>query len=157
MGESIPDSDSEAGHQDQDETHAEYSSPGPNGFENLSLRSPTLETAMGELEVTSFALGRVYSNSSSQYAESEGDEGSDFGAGAGMADSLTLPAPGGAGGWVSTFQGGPVAIGALPVLGQEDHVAARLNGNGNGVGAAWIGGRSTWEDKPSFFEYLYGA
>jgi hypothetical protein len=161
MGESIPDSDfhSESEMEMDTEGYSLVSSTqslGPDGFENLSLRSPTLETAMGEIEISTLSLGRTYSNSSSQYAESEGESDIGAGTGPGMADSLTLPPMPSAGGvgWASTFQGGPVALGALPVLGLESEGPKRMNGNGNGNGN---GGRSTWEDKPTFFEYLYGA
>jgi hypothetical protein len=159
MGESMPDSDFHSESEVEMEGYSLVSSTqslGPDGFENLSLRSPTLETAMGEIEISTLSLGRTYSNSSSQYAESEGESDIGAGTGPGMADSLTLPPMPSAGGlgWVSTFQGGPVALGALPVLGLESEGPKRMNGNGNGNGN---GGRSTWEDKPTFFEYLYGA
>jgi hypothetical protein len=131
----------------------------------LGMRSPTLESAMDELRVSelslsrSHALQRTYSNSSSQYASSEGasEGGSDFG----MADSLTLPAlpgNGGAGGtggtalgrgWVSTFDNGPIDLGAPPIP---------VSGSGaRSVQLAGVGGRKGWEEKPTFFEYLYGA
>lgn len=113
---------------------------GPDGFEDLSLRSPNLETAMGELQVSSLSLGlaRTYSNSSSQYAESEGTAGSEFG----MADSLGSLPPPPPGGWA--FAEGPVNLG-IP-----SGVGALMTGVATGQ-------RATWEDKPSFFEYLYGA
>ena len=118
---------------------------GPDGFEDLNIRSPTLESAMGELQVTSLSLGlgRTYSNSSSQYAESEGTAGSEYG----MADSLGSLPPPPPGGWagLGTFEEKPLNVGAggagLP---------ARRAGLATGQ-------RATWEDKPSFFEYLYGA
>jgi len=124
-----------------DDEPAGYSlDPGPDGFEDLSLRSPTLETAMGELQVTSLPLGlaRTYSNSSSQYAESEGTAGSEFG----MADSLGSLPPPPPGGW--TFVEGPVKSG----------ISTGPNARRPGMAT---GQRATWEDKPSFFEYLYGA
>lgn len=134
----------------------------------LGMRSPTLESAMDELRVSelslsrSHALQRTISNSSSQYASSEGasEGGSDFG----MADSLTLPAlPGNGGnsgaggtggtalgrGWVSTFDNGPIDLGAPPIP---------ASGSGSRrVQLAGLAGRKGWQEKPTFFEYLYGA
>lgn len=136
MGESIPD----------DEPTSYSLDSGPDGFEDLSLRSPTLETAMGELQVTSLALGRTYSNSSSQYAESEGEAGSEYG----MADSLgslpPVPRPDSSASWVGlgTFESRPLDAG-VPAAGFSPRRIAAT------------GQRATWEDKPSFFEYLYGA
>lgn len=120
----------------------EYSlDAGPDGFEDLSIRSPTIESAMSELQVTSLSLGlaRTYSNSSSQYAESEGTTGSEYG----MADSLGSLPPPPPGGW-GTFAEGPVNVGT------PNGVSPRRMGVATGQ-------RATWQDKPSFFEYLYGA
>jgi hypothetical protein len=118
---------------------------GPDGFEDLNIRSPTLESAMGELQVTSLSLGlgRTYSNSSSQYAESEGTAGSEYG----MADSLGSLPPPPPGGWagLGTFEDKPLNVGAG---------GAGLTPRRAGLAT---GQRATWEDKPSFFEYLYGA
>jgi hypothetical protein len=135
MGESIPD----------DEPAGYSLDAGPDGFEDLSLRSPTLESAMGELQVTSLSLGlgRVYSNSSSQYAESEGEAGSEYG----MADSMGSLPPPPPGGWagLGTFEDRPLVAGSAGI-----GTSPRRFGVGTGQ-------RATWEDKPTFFEYLYGA
>lgn len=147
IGESIPDSDLD------DETQG-YTVPSPqarqseSAGEDVGLRSPTLESAMNELQVSELALRRTFSNSSSQYAESEG--GSDFG----MADSLTLPpAPSAQAGrgWVSTFDSGPIDLGAPPA--PAGNAGPRRT---PAVGPA-AAGRLSWQDKPTFFEYLYGA
>ena len=129
--------------------------------ETLGMRSPTLESAMDELRVSELSLSRTYSNSSSQYASSEGTTGSDFG----MADSLTLPAlptsingaPAAASeGWVSTFDNGPIDLGAPPVP-ISGTTPRRVQPVAGGSGAGGVAGRKGWQDKPSFFEYLYGA
>lgn len=116
-------------------------------------RSPTLESAVGELRVSDrLALARTFSNSSSQYAESEG--GSDFG----MADSLTLP-PAPPSTWSDTFASGPIDLGAPPAPAAAAATglpSAAMPRRAAPVGAA-AAGRTSWQDKPTFFEYLYGA
>lgn len=119
----------------------------------LGMRSPTLESAMDELRVSELSLSRTYSNSSSQYASSEGTTGSEYGMG--MADSLTLPpmpqggtpTSSGTQGWVSTFDNGPIDLGAAPISGLPSRKVQPVGG----------AGRKGWQDKPTFFEYLYGA
>lgn len=181
MGDSISDTNGETSnlhdHPHGDDTYAKqveeeeeeegYQVPPPPPIRQvdstLGMRSPTLESAMDELRVSELSLSRTYSNSSSQYASSEGTTGSDFG----MADSLTLPslptsvnggpasgsgagigAGSGDGGWVSTFDSGPVSLGAPPL---PSSVLPRKVAPVGGVG------RKGWQDKPTFFEYLYGA
>lgn len=150
MGESIHDSTSEMGDIPEGYTVSQERESSTN---DLGLRSPTLESAMDELHVSELALARTYSNSSSQYAESEGqtEGGSDFG----MTDSLTLPPiPGqtqpGQPAWASAFDKGPIDLGAPPVT------VGVTGSRRSAVGAA-AAGRVSWQDKPTFFEYLYGA
>lgn len=103
--------------------------------------------------MNNLSLNRTFSNSSSQYAESEG--GSEYG----MADSLTLPAaaPGGGGSadWLRGFEEDPIDLGAPPGAAAFSPSRARqIQRLSVPAGAAM---RKGWQDKPTFFEYLYGA
>lgn len=105
------------------------------------------ETEMGDGDVTftpaliqgiaELHLERVNSNTSSTYASSEG--GSEFG----MVDSMTLPSPS-AGGWrVVSYSDVESDAEDLPppkVAQNFGRLASR-----------------SWEEKPTFFEYLYGV
>lgn len=168
MGDSVPDhNDYDSPHEGEIEGYIVPAPPTRAVDETLGMRSPTLESAMDELRVSELSLSRTYSNSSSQYASSEGEAGSDFGGG--MTDSLTLPpfnrpSPTTAGsqqmeiggGWVSTFDHGPIDLGAppIPIAGQVNRRVQVRAGTGAGTGA---GARKGWQDRPTFFEYLYGA
>lgn len=105
---------------------------------------PSFEDAMAEFDLhnSTEPLSRTISASSassSLYASSEG--GSD---GSGLGDSLTLPIPAaGAGGWsmvsdMGSEAGQPMRPNPL------GRIQVRTTGRG-------------WEDRPTFFEYLYGA
>jgi len=83
--------------------------------------------------VVNLHLERVPSNTSSMYASSEG--GSEFG----MADSMMLPVPSNGGWRVVSFSDAESDAGDVP---RRSPIQAinRVKG---------------WEDKPTFFEYLY--
>nr|XP_019043962.1 hypothetical protein I302_07239 [Kwoniella bestiolae CBS 10118]OCF22892.1 hypothetical protein I302_07239 [Kwoniella bestiolae CBS 10118] len=111
----------------------------PEGLSDLRLAQ------VGEVEVP---LQRSISNSSSAYASSEGGN-SDYS----LLDSLTLPPrpPTELDGW-SDFGSGSesgLGLGDLPKISVRNRDVQLRSAGGLG--------RKGWEDKPSFFEYLYGA
>ena len=106
------------------------------------------ETEMGDNEgdvtftpefVESFTrLERMPSNTSSTYASSEG--GSEFG----MADSMTLPPPP-TGDWrIVSFSDTESDVDDAPRVGVPRSAPAFAD-------------TKSWEEKPTFFEYLYGS
>lgn len=116
--------------------------------------TPSFEDAMAALdlqragEAAGAPLERTVSNSSSAYASSEG--GSDYSM---MGGSMTLPPPPAPTG---TAPNGWVPLDLAP--GRDDAVSRgpRASPRTSG-GAARARGLSGWEEKPTFFEYLYGA
>lgn len=95
-------------------------------------------------------LERVPSITSSMYASSEG--GSDYDLG----DSMTLPPRPANGGWTTVSYSD-----AESDMGDEVPLPRRLGGGpspvmGNPVVLGRVGAKG-WQDKPTFFEYLYGA
>ncbi|GFZ51015.1 hypothetical protein JCM24511_08773 [Saitozyma sp. JCM 24511] len=116
--------------------------------------TPSFEDAMAALDLQRAGAGagapleRTVSNSSSAYASSEG--GSDYSM---MGGSMTLPPPPALTG---TAPNGWVPIDLAP--GRDDtasrgpRVSPRTS-----AGAARARGGSGWDEKPTFFEYLYGA
>lgn len=126
------DTDSDAG------TEMGYSLDGEG---DISIVTVTPELIEGVAEIQLNELERVASNSSSMYASSEG--GSDFG----MADSLILPPPP-AGGWTT------VSYSDAEVESDKISLPSRKVGSVSALGRM---GPRGWEQRPSFFEYLYGA
>jgi hypothetical protein len=119
------------------------------------LATPSFEDAMAALDLQRAGAGagapleRTVSNSSSAYASSEG--GSDYSM---MGGSMTLPpppAPNGTApnGWVPL----DLAPGRDDTVSRGPRASPRTTG---GAARAARGGRG-WEEKPTFFEYLYGA
>lgn len=110
------------------------------GDTSIATVTPELIQGVSQLELND--LHRVSSNTSSMYASSEG--GSDFG----MADSVTLPLPPSNAGWTPvTFSDVESDFGDIPLPKRN---IASLNALGR------MGPRG-WEDRPTFFEYLYGV
>jgi hypothetical protein len=96
-----------------------------------------------QVAVITSQLERVVSVGSSVYASSEGGEGSEYEM---LGDSLELP-PKGDGAWLKA---------------DERNVPRPLMALGKGLGGGGVAkmhlrqGRA-WEDKPTFFEYLYSS
>lgn len=116
--------------------------------------TPSFEDAMAALDLQRAGAGagapleRTVSNSSSAYASSEG--GSDYSM---MGGSMTLPPPPGStgaapNGWVPL----DLAPGLDDTVSRGPRASPRTSG-----GAARARGGGGWEEKPTFFEYLYGA
>lgn len=105
----------------------------------ITLQSiPDLDGEMAELDNNE--LRRTASNTYSMYASSEGG-GSEFS----MVDSMTLPPPpSGNGGWTL------VTSDTASEPGDIEPAVVRRN-----IALGRMGARG-WEDRPSFFEYLYG-
>ncbi|WWD19808.1 hypothetical protein CI109_104272 [Kwoniella shandongensis] len=122
--------------------------PLPEMIGDLALSDVDSDVGMG--------LRRTISNTSSRYASSEG--GSEYSS---MGDSLTLPPvssrpPGAAGaavgGWIEFESGlGEVPRPVIPI--SVASIRARTGVPSLSMGA----GQRDWEDKPTFFEFLYGA
>jgi hypothetical protein len=93
-------------------------------------------------------LERIPSNTSSMYASSEG--GSEFGLG----DSTLLPPPPANGGWTAiSYSDAESDFGDV----NDVPFPRRLGGlEANPVVLGRVGPRG-WHEKPTFFEYLYGA
>lgn len=126
------DTDSDAG------TEMGYSD---NGEGDISIATVTPDLIEGVAQIDLNELQRVASNSSSMYASSEG--GSDYG----MADSLVIPPPP-PGGWTTvTYSDAESDFDKISLPGRN---VASINALGR------MGPRG-WEERPSFFEYLYGA
>jgi hypothetical protein len=132
-----PSSESEA---DSDETEMEMASgesdmeAGDETITQDNLASPTLSAAMEELDLRQEQdlyldnpLHRAISNSSSWYASSEGEGESD----GDMGDSFSIPRP-------------PVSGGGWVSISYNDFEAPKQTP------------KQRQDDKPSFFEYLYG-
>ncbi|WVQ74358.1 hypothetical protein IAR50_003958 [Cryptococcus sp. DSM 104548] len=103
------------------------------------------------------SLTRTISATSSQYASSEAD--SDIG---NLGDSLMLPRPGNLGhGSDGSLSGGWVDLdsdsefGDLPALPSSANVRETPSFGRSGI--SYNMAPTNWQDKPSFFEYLYGA
>jgi hypothetical protein len=123
------DTDSDAG------TEMGYSLE-PEGDISIATVTPELLQSVAELD-----LKRVDSNGSSAYASSEG--GSDFD----MADSLVIPPPP-ANGWTAvTYSDAESDFDSISL---PERTLPQLSALGR------MGPRG-WRDRPSFFEYLYGA
>ncbi|WVQ66665.1 uncharacterized protein L199_004852 [Kwoniella botswanensis] len=150
------DTATERGDDDRDDDGSEngYSLEGEG---NTTITS--LPETLSNLRLTqeSISLQRSISNTSSAYASSEGGN-SDYSL---LGDSLTLPpkppAGGGEGeamgeidGW-SDF-GSDMGIGELPKVNTNINVMIRNRDVSSSTSI-----RKGWEDKPTFFEYLYGA
>lgn len=111
------------------------------GEGDISIATVTPELIEGVAQIDINELHRVSSNSSSMYASSEG--GSDFG----MADSLVIPPPP-ANGWTSVTYSDA----------ESDFDRVSLPGrNVSTINALGRMGPRGWEERPSFFEYLYGS
>lgn len=113
--------------------------------DQLADRTERLE--IGSIE----ALRRVPSNSSSTYASASEDGGSDYG---GMMDSLTLPTSGPLnGGWTTTRLDPDHTDTESEYEAVINPTVAAREFRESHLGR--MGGRG-WEEKPTFFEYLYG-
>ena len=137
---------------------------GPQNGHSDDIQPPGLEDAIAELDLrdalglneSGNELGRMWSHGSSAFGSSEG--GSDWEA---MGDSLELPPapPGGhstSNGWTmaghddaSSEADGPANGQSRALPRREAPATAASRSRGNGA-------RMTWEDRPTFFEYLYG-
>ncbi|WVQ84546.1 hypothetical protein IAT38_006700 [Cryptococcus sp. DSM 104549] len=166
----VDDSDSDAGTErgvgsdgDTDDLVEGYTlveaSPGPDATLTSTPLPELSDLALSDTSLSDTPLHRTHSATSSQYASSEGGvAGSDFG---GLGDSGVLPplrwtgAPaagnggGTTGGWIDFSDGSE--------FGDTSSVASGLAG---GSGVRPMLARFTargWEEKPTFFDYLYGA
>ena len=101
----------------------------------------TLDDAKANLDL--HPLHRTTSNTSSMYASSEG--GSDFGM---MGESLTIPPPPRHGGWTAVVDTDSEA--------SDDHPPSLDFGRAHLASMAKLSAQG-WEERPTFFEYLYGA
>jgi hypothetical protein len=110
--------------------------------DSSGLATPSFESAMAELSIHSAPLERAVSNTSSMDASSEGE--SEFSA---MEDSMTLPPVGAApAGWVSMdlAEQAESKVTSSPQTRSPGRALVRRNVR-------------SWDDRPTFFEYLYGA
>ncbi|WRT70055.1 uncharacterized protein IL334_007049 [Kwoniella shivajii] len=118
----------------------------------------------------SFGLERTLSNTSSRYASSEGEgSNSDYSV---LGDSFVLPprpttqSTGSGGGIIPAGDWSDIGsdLGDLPMPMPHGGISSGIGGisrsfEGNGNGFAFGAGkeRKNWQEKPTFFEYLYGA
>ncbi|KAK8853381.1 hypothetical protein IAR55_004085 [Kwoniella newhampshirensis] len=153
-GDSESESDLEEGYTLVDDSISDIE-----GAANITITSlPDMsDLALSDSDMD-LGLRRTDSNTSSRYASSEG--GSEF---SGLGDSLTLPAmprtvnatSTTGGGWIE-FDVGPVGLGDIPNPTVPISVAGIRAKANLPMPVAQTAGRE-WEDKPTFFEYLYGA